>query len=772
MTGYILPSSLAPFADESLAGLIMRNAEPYRFRNPLRLFRRLHLHRQRLSSLCQADPEGDLGRSMGHLLGLTPSSLKRISPWSPEEGGTQVLGHCVWNELVLSDRRAVCPECLRVSPHHRAVWQVAALPVCDVHSVRLVEKCPNPRCGKPLRWNGRALCECEWSACRVDLRTAIADPVDLNRFQGVTRLIELMTGKAGTTPLGAPVGRIVTLAFLLGRVATGLERTLRPLELIEREGARLPELMDAGWRALDDWPVGFHALLGARKAKGGNARGVKQAFGRLSLQVHQWAREPWGVPIGKAFAEYATSQPDLPLSVRRLAQYAPGVRIRNTHMSVLQAAEQLGMAPSQTMELMKRLGLIVLASDGGGVPSLVRTSDVRLLKKAAKDCVDLEAVKRLLGTEYSKTVALERAGLIRRVPMRDRLLVSKPFLASQVAEFLESCLTGAPRMSAVQADGLGLKRLTRCSSAGYGLPDVCRAIIEGRLRVRAEIDGARGLHRIRIDYDEMRTSVEGGRTTLSLVEAAKTIRARHTDLAVWVRRGLLVATESTSIAEKGLRIRREDWAGFRATYLAGTDFLDFFGSRDDHSTSRHLLPLGVRPVSGPKVDGSTACIYRRSECSTEILEGIIRLRAGPDRGHGESFRLSFDKVLAVARLIEREWAADFKRTNNFFEDRRTGRALHVIVGRRRSIHGAVWFNLHPSSMARLHRTPDVSVALVPSEGQSFLLVLPDALDWKGREGRDRYVAVAFDMHGAPIEHSANARTLSVGVHTPKHKASA
>lgn len=761
MSGYVLPMPVTPFPDESLPGVVMRNAEPYHFRTPMRLFARLRLKEALLWPVCQSDPDGELGSQLRHLMGLDEETYRRLSPWSADETRTSILGHQVWRELVPSDRRAVCPQCLRDSPHHRAVWQIAALPVCAIHGVRLIERCPNPECGKPLKWSGQSHCECEWRGCRFDLRKADADPVDMGAIPGVGRLLSLFRcdGVVPPTPLNAPVGEVLTLAFMLGRVALGFERQARPVGLIDRERARVPEMMEAGCNALDDWPRGFHALLSARKMKATGQRGVKQVFGKLSLQVHRWSREPWGAPIGQAFAEFATSQPDLPLSSKRLKRYAPGAELRQTHMSIAQAAEFLKVSPGAVLRLMNRRGLFVLEPQGMGVPSLIKADDVKALATAMNDWLLPEETRKMLGLGWKLVQELEAGGVIPRRPEVERLMDYKPFLRSDVEALLAACIGKAPTVSVAEADKMGLTKITHAKAPGHSVVQICHALVAKRLRSRATVGTAKGLLRIRLDMAEVRQALDAGRETLSIVDAARTISAKWTNLHVWVRRGLLKATKTGVRGERGLRIHPNEWAAFRADFVAGSDLTGLFRQEANYWLSRHLLHQGVKPVSGPGVDEAETFLFRRSDCNPAVVRAIRAVQARPVGSAQDKHRAAFAKAERVGAVIAASWGCHLKRTNNFFEDTQTGRVVQIVSGRRPDLTGVFRFMLQSTSVTRLARMEDAWVALVPAQGGKFLLLPFPLLEWRGEASPAQYVTVGFDVHGEPKQFADYAVAL-------------
>lgn len=49
--------------------------------------------------------------------------------------------------------RRVSPASLRQSAHHRAIGMIRPLTYCPESGEMLISQCPNPACGKPLRWN-------------------------------------------------------------------------------------------------------------------------------------------------------------------------------------------------------------------------------------------------------------------------------------------------------------------------------------------------------------------------------------------------------------------------------------------------------------------------------------------------------------------------------------------------------------------------------------------------------------------------------------------
>lgn len=91
------------------------------------------------------------------------------------------------------------------------------------------------------------------------------------------------------------------------------------------------------------------------------------------------------------------------------------------------------------------------------------------------------------------------------------------------------------------------------------------------------------------------------------------------------------------------------------------------------------------------------------------------------------------------------------RLNNYFTDEKTGRVLQVVSGRRPDLTGVFRFILANSSLDRLRASADSWVALVPSVGETFLLVPTEQVRWRGERLVDAYVTLRFDRTGKPQE---------------------
>ena len=373
---YVLTDALSPEPGESLSGLIVRNAATYGFTDPRRLLTRLDVTTGKLWTLGVADPDGDFGLSLRTLLGLSEPDFKAMSPWTGDVTTWSVLGHPMWRDLVRPDLRLACPTCIAEAPFHRSIWNLDAMPVCAIHGAWLRRACHE--CDAPLTWVAQEVHRCSrFPSCMAEIADAPAEEAPAGVLGGIRALHALITGTGvqPQTPPGMQPQDALRLSFVLGQLAFGFERDTRPRGFIEAHHEQLPEILDAGWSALADWPNGFYRFLDRLRARAAGRTGkdgLRKAFGSLSSRVYDWAREPRGAFIGEAFANYAAGQGDLATTAHTLSRYAPGAEIRHRFITMAEAQKVLGISASSIDRLATRRNLYVLPPRGAGLPALMR----------------------------------------------------------------------------------------------------------------------------------------------------------------------------------------------------------------------------------------------------------------------------------------------------------------------------------------------------------------------------------------------------------------
>ncbi len=752
---YTLPNPLVPLDGESLTGLVVRNSARFPFADPRRLLTRVvRPDGFTLWRLCDVDPASRRGVELRTLLGLDEATFRRMSAWTGQVTTQSVLGRRVWRDLARPNERAACPGCMQESPHHRAVWNLDALPVCAVHGTWIRQTCHG--CGTPLSWSTARVDSCSrFPSCMAMICDAPAEPATDKPLGGIRAIHALFTGApdAPAVPPAMEPQDVLRLSFVLGQLAFGHEREARPSGFIDRHREMLPEILGAGWSALDDWPHGFHRLLDRlRERSSGRAGkdGLRKAFGTLSTKVHRWAREPRGAAIGEAFAQYVAEQGDLATTAYTVSRYAPGAEIRHRFITMKEAQQVLGVSATSIDRIAERRGLYVMPPRGAGLPALMRADVFLALKEEFGDFLLPEEARRELAVGPKIMAQLEEAGLIRRLPATERVLEIKPFRKSEIAGFVAACRGKAKPITAEAA--AKLSTLISPTAPGRTVPDICRALMDGSLKAAGTVKGKKGLSAIRLSLDAVEAALPSMKATLSLLDAAKRIGLKYPPVHFWVKRGLLAATTSDGAEERGMRITLEEWDRFVGVYATSGMLADEIGQGSNTWIARHLAFLGVKPISGKEIDGGYANPFRRADVGPGVIKQIRRTQQGAPGTPQDKHRGSFERVAIVASGIADMWGVKFTRTHNLFVDRAGGRSVQVISGRRPDMTGVFVFHTRSQSLAALEAMADPWVALVSNEGSHFLLVPAREAPWRGGTDQEtRFASIRFDAMGKPME---------------------
>lgn len=264
-----LGPGLDPFEDESLIGFIFRASRSrpeFRSAKDLgglnlsnrpsaeeleRLAGAIGTDRRLLAALCYGDR--DLPFCMFRGVELPRGSLAR----APE------------------DTRKVCPKCLEDSAYHRAIWDMAFISACPIHSADLLSHCLT--CKKALRWQGKSMtrCKCLRSA---DLTMVVTDrigPADIlatKAVHGLLRDVRFAPEAAWARTLpplhDLPDNRIIEFLYRLGLEALAEHQTHAFSFVSLGKYTDKPHLALArGLQAAETWPSGFFDILDATRRR-------------------------------------------------------------------------------------------------------------------------------------------------------------------------------------------------------------------------------------------------------------------------------------------------------------------------------------------------------------------------------------------------------------------------------------------------------------------------------------------------------------------------
>jgi predicted DNA-binding transcriptional regulator AlpA len=171
-TGCVL-FPLEPLPDESIAGFILRTAR-WNYLDCASLLRSINaVHSSMSIWACVASAPAEAASRLG--TSLQEIKLRAYAPSAPgEKHMIDYFGTPLERYRLNLHTRRISPESLRVSVHHRANWEIAALNFCPESWEFLIDQCP--RCRGKLTWRTSELNVC--GACGSDLTHVGVTKVD------------------------------------------------------------------------------------------------------------------------------------------------------------------------------------------------------------------------------------------------------------------------------------------------------------------------------------------------------------------------------------------------------------------------------------------------------------------------------------------------------------------------------------------------------------------------------------------------------------------
>ncbi|HEX9468259.1 MAG TPA: TniQ family protein [Bradyrhizobium sp.] len=147
-----LPVSTNPLEDESLIGFIVRACDRNGHIDVVHALRLAGSHAARAHFLVR-DREADVTR-LSRFFGCSEDDWRRrLHGRTGMAGFVDYFGVPIRAQFRQPTTRRVSPAALRSSVHHRAIWQLKPFHYCPETGELLISKCPNPNCGRELRWN-------------------------------------------------------------------------------------------------------------------------------------------------------------------------------------------------------------------------------------------------------------------------------------------------------------------------------------------------------------------------------------------------------------------------------------------------------------------------------------------------------------------------------------------------------------------------------------------------------------------------------------------
>lgn len=330
-----------------------------------------------------------------------------------------------------SRHRRVSPRSLRVSPRHRALWELRPFAFCPDSREELIDRCPV--CERHLGWKrtaGVAFCDfCvdEDGDPTVDLRDHVRPLVEAADEAALAFACDLIhpvghrreRARKALHPEFSAVGPGETFELLLA-LASAVETSsgrpgddFRSFESRSSYARLTAPVMARAARVILSWPTEFRDLAEeirqSAPARTGRTPMVRE-FGALAQTARVRHLSPNVRAILLRELDVAWRHRT---GVGAADGYRKGAPLPEGHISQVEAAARVGMGVKTFVRRAEKVGLVAhRTGTGRRAVILYREDDVEQFRQGWNDIVDAQAVAVRLGVPPSAAPALAEMGLL------------------------------------------------------------------------------------------------------------------------------------------------------------------------------------------------------------------------------------------------------------------------------------------------------------------------------------------------------------------------
>lgn len=636
----LLPLRVIPFPDESLRGLIVRLAERNAFERVGWITELAELNSSSVNvSNC------DL-RKLAKITEIPVSDLSRMRCEIDAAGTVTFRGQKVERPHLYSDKRRVCPDCLRDAPYSRRCWDLASVHICAEHKIRLVKKCEG--CQKSISWNRPWICVC---SCGFDFRESVRIQVDEDQVVATRLLIHTFENGVNRN-LPEPLNRLgysQLIELFLVLYSGVLEKKSAPERRVYLNNPDLFIMLQIGFELTQQWPKNFHELLDQIRLSLSSRRGVyglQSNFGGLYHSITSIEDQTVSKIVHVAFRDYVRDNGDIGLSTRRSIIIRPEDRQTASHLTTKEAAAQLGITPMRVARLVEA-GILEQFGErrGRGKPVLITTKSVRDYERRPHALINRDTAMKELGVGRKVFDNLVKVGIIKRhrQPSSDMALwlVDGGDIVSLLQRLEQTCQNPGPLKGAVSLESAAKSLFgVKC-----GVADMIRFILDGNLSVFGIVPDRKGLARLFIDSGKLRELLQSIREKIPYVSAhefARLTGMHHDSVALLVQAGFITNLDRNAGKRAHYRINACAIDEFNERYVAGPRLAEELGtsSRDMQCL---LQAYDIEPVASPTTGTSRTVIYERSDRLKTII-GAYRTTSADLRSIHRNKRATYAKL--------------------------------------------------------------------------------------------------------------------------------
>jgi len=531
----------------------------------------------------------------------------------------------------------ICPACLSESAYVRKIWDLAPVTACPIHKCVLLDECP--RCMKRISWArhsvSRCRCEYDW---REYCSPIVKDASELEIARRIYQLCRLsvsgtqLSRHVDTCPLNAlDLKHFLSALFFVASQYAGLIDTKGKHLAPSMRNAELHVLLRKAWSVFGHWPTSYFNFLDWRRTQvvdSQSVRGLRRDFGEYKSALYTQLAAPELNFMRTGFKEYLVKQWDGGYAgqVKRLNDVAHQDR---KYVSRREAKDLLKVGV-QSIDKFIDIGRLkaIVRSQGSTRLILIEMAGVLEFKHELERSLYLRQVQALLGLSHTRVLELVAYKLLS--PLRGPLVdgcgdwrFSGREVNSLLERVKEKVRTGKAGAGISTSFMMTLRMLARVN---VGMCQFVRAILDNEVVPCGESVN-QGLASLLFLKEEVSDYARGQRCnqigkTYSASEAAKLLGVGKDVVYFLVRKGILPSRNRSGERYSDLLISQDGLNEFNSTYTLPAKIASRLGTVSGHLTSL-LKTRGIRPVSGPRVDGGQQYVFRNSDLEAVNIDELV-----------------------------------------------------------------------------------------------------------------------------------------------------
>jgi TniQ len=632
-----LVCSAEPLTDESMMGYLLRLVERNDYDHLSWLLQMAEIRDYVHTGCCFIFDNSLNLTPLSRITGVEEAKLSALlyHPAGAERrkmGDYLVFGSPVPQYVIRPKSPKICPRCLRESAHARRIWDLIPVTVCPIHKCLLLDECPN--CRARLTWIRTSVshCRCEFDWSKYKPRPV--DEPELAIAKQIHRLCKLKFGKNGavnhwdqSNPLYKLNLRYFFSALFFVASQYGGFNDTKGKFFASKRNAEIHKLLCQAFLAFNNWPNNFFSFLDWRrtqKVKEKFAHGLRREFGEYKAVLYgQLSAKPLDF-LRRAFEDYIVERWDggYTSHMRRLNDDALG---KKKYVSMDEAKRLLntpliyGLISSGSLKaimrregeknfvLVERASLEELKDELGQALGISQLSQVLMLQRMRIfDLIEAELLKPLRGPSVDgcadwKFSLAEAEGLLKN--FRNNLMQDDK----------------SPKGKSLTFKQL----LVRLDRFGVNLSAFIQAVLRGEVRP-CGLSKRKGLQNFLFADGQVSEFLQNNsqirEESYSVQAAAKILDTDMCLIYSLIKKGFIHAQKTSGSGP--LIVRKSDLETFTSTFtLIGK----IARKLDTHSN--YLVALleeqGVKPVSGPMVDGGLKIVFKKSDLDAIDLGKLV-----------------------------------------------------------------------------------------------------------------------------------------------------